>query len=624
MKQQNISHWEKNEYFEKFLLFVQTFAEATFTYSFESYRLPALNCHYLCYDVVKTAKDIERKILMDGNFLPMSEEFEQLLSEDPFINNCITNNSMLIFAKDKNLNYYDISKLELKTKIREYKEIANFIKNICEVQHVYFDFICDYLLNHIFSNDCTYENKKEIYSLTRMLVTELVNGGYSQEFLFQSVQEYFYNKNKKIECTSDILLDFLNHFTNDKFEFKLKFMVNYKMCDIFEDLNNFEIGTLNENELKLLNSQRKESKSVTIKINAVDYYSAYIYSLNIIQTVLSLHNLNQHNSKLYVSSSALVFKINENNEEESPILVNKSVNLMKKLGNTTYLYALYNDVILVNNSKLPYSFIKAVSLHNVAIECKDMSNQLLNLWTIIEVLITSKRDNEDRINTISNVLCSILNRNYLYSNIEQLLQDIRLCTDNDIDNIVDTIEIDEEIDSVEKFALILSLEKYKDKLTLIRQRLNEYPLLDYRIEHFSGNVFKNSKSIYDYLNRHAKRIRWHIMRIYRNRNMIVHNGSYMPYRNLLIENLHFYVDTLFNTLIEYYFLDLTNNDSIYMNIRCEETLYHEKLGFPVRNKKEKFKTVELTENNALELIFNGYNGNWIKKEIDSQKNKLSK
>ncbi len=61
-----------------------------------------------------------------------------------------------------------------------------------------------------------------------------------------------------------------------------------------------------------------------------------------------------------------------------------------------------------------------------------------------------------------------------------------------------------------------------------------------------------------------------------------------------------------------------------MNIRCEETLYHEKLGFPVRNKKEKFKTVELTENNALELIFNGYNGNWIKKEIDSQKNKLSK
>lgn len=169
MKQQNISHWEKNEYFEKFLLFVQTFAESTFTYSFESYRLPALNCHYLCYDVVKTAKDIERKILMDGNFLPMSEEFEQLLSEDPFINNCITNNSMLIFAKDKNLNYYDISKLELKTKIREYKEIANFIKNICEVQHVYFDFLRDYILNHIFQMIAHMKIKKKYIPLLECL-----------------------------------------------------------------------------------------------------------------------------------------------------------------------------------------------------------------------------------------------------------------------------------------------------------------------------------------------------------------------------------------------------------------------------------------------------------------------
>ena len=86
MKPQELSHWNKNEFFSKFLLFVETIDESSFFYSFESYKQPALNCHYMCYDVGKTAHDIENKILMDGNFIPISEEFELMLSRDPYIN----------------------------------------------------------------------------------------------------------------------------------------------------------------------------------------------------------------------------------------------------------------------------------------------------------------------------------------------------------------------------------------------------------------------------------------------------------------------------------------------------------------------------------------------------------
>ena len=68
MKPQDVSHWKKNEFFSDILLFVETIDEASFYYSFESYKHPALNCHYMCYDVARTAHDIENKILMDGNF----------------------------------------------------------------------------------------------------------------------------------------------------------------------------------------------------------------------------------------------------------------------------------------------------------------------------------------------------------------------------------------------------------------------------------------------------------------------------------------------------------------------------------------------------------------------------
>mgnify|MGYP004721617701 CR=1 FL=1 len=43
MINKNVSHWRRNKYFEGLLLFAQALAEGTFYYSYESYKLPALN-----------------------------------------------------------------------------------------------------------------------------------------------------------------------------------------------------------------------------------------------------------------------------------------------------------------------------------------------------------------------------------------------------------------------------------------------------------------------------------------------------------------------------------------------------------------------------------------------------
>ena len=40
------------------------------------------------------------------------------------------------------------------------------------------------------------------------------------------------------------------------------------------------------------------------------------------------------------------------------------------------------------------------------------------------------------------------------------------------------------------------------------------------------------------------------MRIYRNRNLIIHNGDSMPYLALLVENLHSYVDDFLSYVIQ--------------------------------------------------------------------------
>lgn len=614
MKPQELSHWEKNDYFSKFLLFVETIDESSFFYSFESYKQPALNCHYMCYDVVKTAHDIASKVLMDGNFYPISEEFELMLSEDPYIKTHISGNNTLLLFKGKSDEYYDLSKQDIKSKIREYRGIAGYIIDKCEVSYSYSDYLCYTIIDNIISSDCSYGSNETIYSLTRMYVTELVDSGYSQEFIQKTIQEFFFNPEQKIICNRKTLIDFFNHFSHKRFSYTFKFIVNYKMSKVFERLDNFTISNLSSDELSELNSQKQQAKCVIIEIEDIDEFSAYQAALDVIQTVLSFHNLSQHNSKLYVSLSAIVEKKSENDVISKSVKKNP-VNLLKKRGNTTDLHALYNDVLLLNKQRLPESFYKAISLHNVAIDCKDISNQLLNLWTIIEILIATKRDNEDRINTICNVLGSILNRNYLYSQMEQMLIDIKQCSEFDQLSVFDSFK-EMEIGEIEKLTLLLSLEKYSSEREQLRSCLSGFPLLQHRIDKFSNCVFKDSKSIYDFLNRHNKKIHWHIMRIYRNRNMIVHNGSYMPYRDLLVENLHFYVDSLLDTLIQYYCIGFEDNSSIYRDIICKETLHYQKLGVPIKNKKDKFNTALLNEENALDLIFNGFNGNYVKKAID--------
>ena len=65
------------------------------------------------------------------------------------------------------------------------------------------------------------------------------------------------------------------------------------MSKVFEKLNDFEIDNLSESELLLINSQKKKSSCVIIELENIDEYSAYKTALEIIQTVLSFHNLNQ-------------------------------------------------------------------------------------------------------------------------------------------------------------------------------------------------------------------------------------------------------------------------------------------------------------------------------------------
>lgn len=616
MKKRDYSHWSKSEYFQGVLLFAQTIDECTFPYAYESYRVPALNSHFLCYDVCITADEIESKKLMDGNFVPLSEEFELMIKEDVLMKELFEEATSVFFLKNKNSDYYDLTNEPLSAKIKYYPEIAKYIRDICEVDNKYISNLLDVICDNIVADSFGPENQELIYIATRAYITELVNMGYSKDYIYSVAENMFFDVSQNVSPTTDVVVEFFNHFLHIKNTYKVVFGVNRKAAVLFDKLNNFEVKDPEGKDKKLFNRRKNGDKIVSISVNACDPYIAFEDALSQIDGVLAIHRINQHEDRVYISKQGSVTQQIDGEQGES-IFINSTQNLMKKKGNTTDLHALLGGHYFLNNISPPTSFTRAVALHNGAIESSDVSNQLLNLWTILEVLIGTQRDNADRINTICNVLCTVLNQSYMYSCLEQLLLDIKKCTEsNAVVNILAEIQGD-RLDEVEKFALLLSLDTYLIKRTAIIDMLEEYPLLVYRIKKFSNDILCNSKSIYEYLKRHEKRIRWHIMRIYRNRNMIVHDGSYMPYIKIITENLHFYIDELLDVLVEYYHVKMLDNSSIYKNISVEEFSYYKALGYQIGKNKGKTDIKTITEENALNLIFNGYHGKVVSKTIDN-------
>ena len=80
-----------------------------------------------------------------------------------------------------------------------------------------------------------------------------------------------------------------------------------------------------------------------------------------------------------------------------------------------------------------------------------------------------------------------------------------------------------------------------------------------------------------------------IMRIYRNRNLIIHNGRSMPYLPLLIENLHSYVDTFLDYMIDG-FSNGNGKEQIYQELFLKECNWLAKI--KVKKKQIDEETVE--------------------------------
>lgn len=443
----------------------------------------------------------------------------------------------------------------------------------------------------------------------------------SPEYISHELKHTFLDKRKTIAGSEQELIDFFNKFLFEKKSYQVIFGINAETSRILKQTKNITVKKPSKELKKDLGLKHNGDMLAELLVEDIDSYMAVEKAYSYINTVVGLHRISQHHRPIYIKGTAQISQVDDELNILSSSVIKNEKNVLLRANNESQIQSYFFDDQLLNNVNPPESFFRAVSLHNSALDSKEATNQLLDLWTAVETLVGFRTGDEDKINVVCNILTSILNRSYMYNQMEQLCKDILTVLGKQGQEFFDKIEENEQ--NPMKLAFILGLKAQEENYNELKDMLEEYPILQYRMELFSKHIFCNSKTVFEELMRHKEKLKWQIMRIYRNRNMIVHNGEHMPYLEIVLGNLHYYVDAMFDVLIEYYHMGIANNRIIFFDIEKEEILYWKNLGLDEKGKKVKEK--EITQENYKKLLFNEYEGNSVKnvvkKAINEIKNK---
>lgn len=529
-----IKNWNYDKDLDGLLLFAQLIEEMLFDYTIDSYKVPALNTHSLCNELLDTIHEVKNGYIHQNSLKPIKEELVWSLNNDPVAKTILGNNYRIIID---NLDQSDSHLI-----LYPYLEI---LKNILETR--YFEEMQVQLKDEIKSS----KNKNNITILTRQFVTELLNSGFSQQYIYYETKNYFFSNNK-ISSTDQIG------------KFLEKFILKGKKWEVvFRGQSHFNyVKKIGLNPEIIITTKKPKNKTISLKesrylsdnenyptfivfknIEALDPYQARDIAERYLQVIHNLASYNIHKERLSWDEKALVYSSNNHftvvEYPVSPINKIRDFNIpeLGSIVNSVSTFSVLQDYYLIFNS---------FDLHLSSIKAKSRENQLLNLWTSLESLLPPPR--EQRISHFIEAFEPLLSREYIQKLTRDLLHNLRLCLGDELDNIFS--KLPEEYSEFEKCAALISMKKDNEALRdEIYSKIDQNILLRNRI-YILMNKLNSSENIYHTIETHKKRIVWHIQRIYRTRNLIVHKGENTLYIDQLIEHLHFYYHIIIDLLQE--------------------------------------------------------------------------
>lgn len=560
--------------------FAQLAEELLFYFSHDSFKVPTLNFHYLCIEMISIIYMIEDGALEKGNIIPVLKELLCSFKQDVIIKNFYGEDINIIFKmKDNDGEYKQTFEEIMKNptsdlSIQRVKKCLLFLRDdLGRKSRYYYNGISE-IKKLIQKEELNYLELDQLMQYTRIILTELINAGYSQEYIYASVLDTFFRKGSSASEPTALFEQFTDCFPLKNREYIIYLPLSSRK--IKDDLRYFEAFNISDNIFEMFENTCQYI--IKLREKAMDPEKAKNQSIALIEFCRSVSQYCQH------SNSTCFFKYAEVVDAEShQVYKLKTPSQPISRGIRSSVDA---ENLLRTCLRLESGAFTAIGLHASAFQSKDYKNQLLNLWTAMEVLIPVERNgNQSRINQIANSVSTILSSSYIRTLLAQLDKQLAEALGMQYESVLQRVDICNK--RTNKLLATLVLPDYTAAYEDFIGLLDFAPLISYRMQQYKS-IFSSGAKTREFYIRHSKRVSWQIMRIYRNRNMIIHNGDTMPFLEVILQNLHFYIDSVIDTFCRVSSEGYGNAASIISKLALDERIYISNLADDTVYSKDNF------------------------------------
>lgn len=509
------------------LYFSQRIDEMLFHYTDHVFMAPILNTALLVDEYLETSKLVESGIINDNHLKQIMEEFKESFNNDIVLKNRIDEDK-----KKRILHRINSSSLIDQEKNMEY--VRYLLKD--------YNKWCKEVLEEIVPQE---KEKKKIEKALRCYLPGLIASGYSREYIYHFNKEIFIKRPVK---SLDALTKFLNRFDFDERKYDVFIPIDIDAVDFIkanEKNLNVDLGPLDSLLYSGLRFKHDKYQVVRLKIKALDEQTAAWKAYIKLNSLFTYYRFFSEGKENWFSNIAKV--IDENKEASFVNLKYQGLDYTKDVRRESLAKgSMAVAVLLKRNAKDSCDLIfRALNAHNSANDGIDVKTRFLNLWSTLEILLVSSKE-ESKITEIKNKLVPILKNDYLsylHLSIEASISKLI-----DRDRIQLIIEKVDEEDRNHWLLFVIALDKYEKQRTELYSLLKSYPVLRSRIA-LLHEMCNNKKEFLKSIDTFEQRVDWHITRLYRTRNTIIHSGLIPKNTEDLTEHLHSYVDECLNEII---------------------------------------------------------------------------
>lgn len=520
MKFKISGQWSDGYKHDGMLYFAQKTEEMLFYYTNHMYKVPVYNSYYLMWEYLHTCQLVKEKAINEGHLKYILEEFLVTFENDIVIKNNMSEDRMKYITQTLN---------------------SSVLLDIERIMHYLFHYFDDYdemCVDYLKKIIVEPKEKKKIERAIRCYLPTLLNGGYSQEFIYKYNNKFWNNEN--ISSTK-VLDEYFSRFDFKQRKYKVYICLDKKVKQfkkIFETrLNaNFEKDKFSSK----LKYDKNKYLQLSFEVEELDENKAAQRTYDIVNLFLRFYKfLGNRRDEWYLEKCLVV---DENEEFIITDILPSGYSYSEDFDDKTI--GRNSEVLitaLLNNAHNSFGEInKLLKIHNTAINDSDMQNSFLNLWSIVEIIGVNKRV-DSKMTEIEEAVMPVLFNDYIVNIFEELHDYIKANIEEKYQEIISDVDL--EADEYGKIAYIVILKKYDVTRKKLIAEFENYPLIRSRISQLH-DIFNEKNGYYNESEKYERRVRWHLRRMYRTRNAIIHSGEDIDNLKALGEHLHSYVDEL--------------------------------------------------------------------------------